>query len=303
MVKANKESFKGYFLAIISAISYGLIPLFALPLITNGMQNDSILFLRFSIASICIGIVMIYKKITFKVTFAEFLTLCSLGFFFSISSMFLFQSYKYLSSGLSTSILFIYPIMVALFMRLIFKEKLKPITFFCMIAAILGVFILYWGGGTTVNTIGVIYALLSGLSYSFYIIIINKSNVKNIKGIKITFYSMLITAIIFFVKSMIYSDGIQIPPTPNSWINLILLGIIATAVSCGTLADAIKIIGSTNTAVLGAIDPVTAILIGIFVFDEPFTFNLAIGMILIIGSVTIMIIESRFREFVQKLIK
>ncbi len=302
MIDTKKNIFKGYSLATLSAISYGLIPLFALPLMAKGMNNDSILFFRFSLASICIGIIMIFKKISFKVTFAEFLTLCSLGFFFSISSMFLFQSYKYLSSGLATSILFIYPIMVALFMRIIFKEKLKPITFICMIVAIVGVFILYWGGGNSINIIGVIYALLSGLLYSFYIIVINKSNVKNMKGLKLTFYSMLITSIIFFVKAIVYG-GIHLPPTPKMWISLLLLGIIATAVSCVTLADAIKIIGSTNTAVLGALDPVTAILIGVFIFDETLTLNLAIGMILIICSVTVMIMGSRFREFVKKLVK
>lgn len=302
MIDTKKNIFKGYSLATLSAISYGLIPLFALPLMAKGMNNDSILFFRFSLASICIGIIMIFKKISFKVTFAEFLTLCSLGFFFSISSMFLFQSYKYLSSGLATSILFIYPIMVALFMRIIFKEKLKPITFICMIVAIVGVFILYWGGGNSINIIGVIYALLSGLLYSFYIIVINKSNVKNMKGLKLTFYSMLITSIIFFVKAIVYG-GIHLPQTPKMWISLLLLGIIATAVSCVTLADAIKIIGSTNTAVLGALDPVTAILIGVFIFDETLTLNLAIGMILIICSVTVMIMGSRFREFVKKLVK
>lgn len=302
MLKQSSKSAFGFILASISAISYGLIPLFALPIINKDINLESILFFRFIIASVFIGIVMVIKKISFKVTFSQFLTLCALGIFFIGSSYFLFLSYKHMTSGMATSILFVYPIMVALLMRFIFKEKLKPITFICMFVAIVGVFVLYAGDSSYISLLGLLFILLSALTYSFYIVVINKSNVNALSSMTLTFYSMLFTSIIYFIIAIL-GKGLQIPQGTSAWLNLSLLGIVATSISCVTLASAILLIGSTRTAVLGALDPVTAVIVGIFVFSEPFTIYSAIGIILILAAVTIMVGWSRFKEFVAKIVK
>jgi drug/metabolite transporter (DMT)-like permease len=39
------------------------------------------------------------------------------------------------------------------------------------------------------------------------------------------------------------------------------------------------------------LDPVTAVIVGILVFAEPFTTNLAIGILMIIGAVTLIVLN------------
>ncbi|MEG2849197.1 MAG: DMT family transporter, partial [Bacteroidales bacterium] len=192
----------------------------------------------------------------------------------------------------ATTILFLYPLFVAIIMAVMFKERINKTTWMCMAIAIGGVAMLYIGDGAsgTLNTTGIIAIILSGLAYALYIVTVNKSNVQNMGGLKLTFYSMSIASILFCIKALL-GEGLQPLPDSEAYINMVLLGIIPTVISCVTLVYAVQYIGSTYTALLGALDPVTAVIVGIIVFSEPFTTNLAIGILMIIGAVTLIILS------------
>ncbi len=281
---------KGYVYGCISAATYGLVPLFSLPIMEKGVPLDTILCYRFLIASLSIALVMLYNKINFKVTAKEFITLSVLGVLFALCAIFLLVSYEYMPAGVATTILFLYPLFVAIIMAVCFKEKLNKITGICMAIALGGVAMLFAGeDGGAIGMMGLVAIILSGLTYALYIVTVNKSNVSNMGGLKLTFYSMSIAAVIFGVKAL-FGDGLHLLPTASCYVNLVLLGIIPTVISCVTLVYAVQYIGSTYTSVLGALDPVTAVIVGIFVFAEPFTFNLAVGIAMIIGAIVLIIL-------------
>ncbi|MEG1288949.1 MAG: DMT family transporter [Bacteroidales bacterium] len=286
------SKFKGYLYGSIAAATYGLVPLFSLPIMAKDVPFDTILCYRFFIASIVIAGVMLYKKISFKVTKKEFTTLSLLGLLFALCAIFLLCSYEYMAAGIATTILFLYPLFVAIIMAVMFKERINKTTWMCMAIAIGGVAMLYLGDGAsgTLNTTGIIAIILSGLAYALYIVTVNKSNVQNMGGLKLTFYSMSIASILFCIKALL-GEGLQPLPDSEAYINMVLLGIIPTVISCVTLVYAVQYIGSTYTALLGALDPVTAVIVGIIVFSEPFTTNLAIGILMIIGAVTLIILS------------
>lgn len=281
---------KGYIYGCISAATYGLVPLFSLPIMEKGVPLDTILCYRFLIASLAIALVMLYNKINFRVSIKEFLTLSLLGVLFALCAIFLLVSYEYMPAGVATTILFLYPLFVAIIMAIFFKEKLNKITALCMAIALGGVAMLFAGEeGGAIGTAGLVAIVLSGLTYALYIVTVNKSNVSNMGGLKLTFYSMSIASIIFGVKAL-FGDGLHLLPGADCYINLVLLGIIPTVISCVTLVYAVQYIGSTYTSVLGALDPVTAVIVGIFVFSEPFTLNLAAGIVMIIGAIILIIL-------------
>ncbi|MEG0890921.1 MAG: DMT family transporter [Bacteroidales bacterium] len=286
------SKFKGYLYGSIAAATYGLVPLFSLPIMAKDVPFDTILCYRFFIASIVIAGVMLYKKISFKVTKKEFTTLSLLGLLFALCAIFLLCSYEYMAAGIATTILFLYPLFVAIIMAVMFKERINKTTWMCMAIAIGGVAMLYIGDGAsgTLNTTGIIAIILSGLAYALYIVTVNKSNVQNMGGLKLTFYSMSIASLLFCIKALL-GEGLQPLPDSEAYINMVLLGIIPTVISCVTLVYAVQYIGSTYTALLGALDPVTAVIVGIIVFSEPFTTNLAIGILMIIGAVTLIILS------------
>lgn len=283
---------KGYLWGAIGGATYGMNPLFTLPLYQEGMSPDSVLFFRYLFAIPILALMMKFTHVDFKITFREIPPLAFMGIMFALCSLTLFQSYNYMDAGIASTILFLYPILVALIMTFIFKEKLSPVTIFCLLMATAGIGLLYKGeDGATLSLVGTILVIISALTYAIYIVGINRTRLKKMNTIKVTFYVLLFGWSLFAVRSMI-DGGVQSPPADKwfLWGNLLALGLLPTAISLLTTTIAIQHIGSTPTAILGALEPATAIFFGITVFNETLTFRETCGLVLIIVAVCIVVI-------------
>ncbi len=290
---------KGYFFAVVSAISYGLIPVFVIPVKESGFSLDKTLFYRFFISAMFLLAYLIRKKESLKVTPKDFLIMLILGLFYALSSEFLFLGYDYLSPGIASTILFVYPVIVALVMMVFFKETISKATVLSLILTILGVFVLSLKDATfSINFIGLSIALLSALFYALYIIIINKANV-SFSGMKITFYSLLFSSLYYFIKVLWSQDGLAIDLYTLG--NFTLFAFITTVVSISTLVYAIQMIGSTPTSIMGALEPVVAVLVSVLFFQEQFTIGLFLGvMFIVIGVILNIISESKKQKQIRE---
>lgn len=291
---------KGFLYGIASSATFGLIPLFTLPLMAKGMVFDSILFYRFLVASLAIGVFLILRKETFLITRKESPVLVLLGFLYSGSALFLFWGYNYLSSGIATTIHFLYPVFVTLIMIIIFHEKKSFWTIFAILLAITGVALLSWGDGETkLNGTGIFIVILSAISYALYITGVNKSRIHAMKGLKLTFYVLLFGSALFFFMGRI-KGTFQAIPDSSSYLNIFLLALVPTVISNLALVKAVKYIGSTLTSVLGAMEPLTAVCVGIILFHEPFTANLATGILCIITAVSLIILAKNLDKGISR---
>lgn len=299
---------KGYILGTIAAATYGMNPLFALPVYNGGMNPESVLFFRYLMAIPILALMIHARGRSFRVNRREALTLIGMGLLVAVSSLTLFQSYNFMEAGIASTILFVYPIMVALIMSLIFKEKLSLQTGICLLMALGGIAMLYKGGdGTTLSLTGTILALLSALTYAIYIVGINQSTLKNTATLTVTFY-VLVFGVSLFIIRLLTGVELTIPSKWYLWANLLALAIFPTAISFLCTTSAIQYIGSTPTAILGALEPVTAIIFGITVFGERITPREAMGIALILIAVTFVIAGgsitlymTRFRKMFPKL--
>lgn len=280
---------KGYILGSIAAASYGMNPLFALPLYKAGMDPDSVLFFRYLFAIPLLGIMIKARGRTFKIQRKETFPLIIMGLLVALSSLTLFLSYNYMAAGIASTLLFIYPIMVALIMAMVFKEKLALQTIVCMLLALGGIGLLYKSeDGSTLSLIGTLLVFASSLSYAIYIVGINQTSLKNVATLKVTFY-VLLFGLSLFVARLLYSGVLNTPDLWYLWGNLLALAVFPTAISFLCTTGAIQYIGSTPTAILGALEPVTAIFFGIAVFGESLTVRESIGLVMIIVAVTLVI--------------
>ena len=262
---------KGFIYGAIAAASYGMNPLFTLPLYAAGMSVDTVLFYRYFFAVIVLGILMKMQHQSFALRKADILPLVIMGLLFSFSSLLLFMSYNYMDAGIASTILFVYPVMVAVIMGAFFKEKISAITVFSILLALAGIALLYQGdGGKPLSTIGIIFVLLSSLSYAIYIVGVNRSTLKNLSTTKLTFYAILFGLSVYIVRLNFLTD-LQVIPTAWLWGDVLALAILPTAVSLVCTALAIHYIGSTPTAILGALEPVTALFFGVLLFHEKLT--------------------------------
>ncbi len=280
---------KGFILGAIAAASYGMNPLFTLPLYSAGMSVDTVLFYRYSLAGIVLGIMMKFQKQSFALKRGDVLPLCIMGLLFAFSSLFLFMSYNYMDAGIASTILFVYPVLVAIIMAVVFKEKVSPITMFSIALAFVGISMLCKSpGGQTLSLVGITFVFLSSLSYAIYIVGVNRSSLKDMPIAKLTFYVLLFGLSVYVVRLQFCTE-LQVIPTPMLWINAVSLAVFPTVISLVTMTKAIHYIGSTPTAILGALEPVTALFFGVLVFGEQLTPRIILGILMVITAVTLII--------------
>ena len=280
---------KGFILGAIAAASYGMNPLFTLPLYSAGMSVDTVLFYRYSLAVIVLGILMKFQKQSFAIKKVDVLPLCIMGLLFAFSSLFLFMSYNYMDAGIASTILFVYPVLVAIIMAVVFKEKVSPITMFSIALAFVGISMLCKSpGGQTLSLVGITFVFLSSLSYAIYIVGVNRSSLKDMPIAKLTFYVLLFGLSVYVVR-LKFCTELQLIPTPMLWVNAVSLAVFPTVISLVTMTKAIHYIGSTTTAILGALEPVTALFFGVLVFGEQLTPRIILGILMVITAVTLII--------------
>lgn len=288
---------KGYMLGAIAAATYGMNPLFALPLYKDGMDPDSVLFFRYLFAIPLLGIMLKTRGRSFKVGRKEIMPLIIMGLLVAMSSLTLFQSYNYMDAGIASTLLFVYPIMVALIMAFVFKEKLTLQIAFCILLALSGIGLLYkTSDGSTLSLVGTLLVMASALSYAIYIVSVNQTTLKNVATLKVTFY-ILLFGLTLFIGRLCWNGNMNLPSEWYLWGNLIALAVFPTAISFLCTTSAIQYIGSTPTAILGALEPVTAIFFGITIFGEVLTTRESIGLVMIIVAVTFVIAGSNITDY------
>ena len=299
---------KGYVLGVIAAATYGMNPLFALPLYEAGMNPDSVLFFRYLFAIPVLGMMIKLRGRDFKLKRKEIFPLIIMGLLVALSSLTLFQSYNYMAAGIASTLLFVYPIMVALIMAFLFKEKLTLQTILCIMLALGGIALLYKGeDGSVLSLTGVMLVIASALSYAIYIVAVNRPLLREIATLKLTFYVLVFGLSLFLVR-VDFGASLHVVDTWYLWGNLVALAVFPTAISFLCTTQAIQYIGSTPTAILGALEPLTAVFFGVTVFGEPLTVRVGCGIMMIVFAVTIIVAGSnvttylvRFRKLFPKL--
>lgn len=291
MKKLSKEAIIGYPAGIITGIAYGLNPLFGMPLMNEGAAVESILFFRYAFAVIILGLILWIGKQSFKISLKQAGVLFVLGLLYTASSLFLFEAYNYIASGLATTLIFLYPVLVAIIM--VFLGVIPSWPVWLAIAATFGGVLIMTqsSSGESINPIGVLLSLGSALVYALFIVIINRSKaIANISNSVLTFYTLMVGSIVFLGKIALSDTDITAGIEGcAAWLNLIGLALLPTIVSTATLAIATRNIGATKASVLGVFEPITAILVGTIMFSEPLTTNIIVGICIAIVAVTFMI--------------
>ncbi len=297
------SNIKGFAYGIATSVTFGLIPLFTLPLMAKGMLFDSILFYRFLFATAALTLLSVVRKESLRIAPRDLPVLGLLGLLYTLSALFLFWGYSFMSAGIATTLHFTYPVFVTLVMLIFFREKTSWVTIVAILLAISGVARLSINSGEDkISLFGLIIVLLSAVAYALYITTVNKSRIRALTGRTLTSYVFIVSTLLFALKA-VEGQGIQPIPDTASWINLILLAVVPTVISNITLVQAVHHIGGTLTAVLGATEPVTAVLVGVLIFGEPFTSHLALGIGLIILAVTMIILSKSIRQTLNNLMR
>ena len=287
------KNIKGIAYALISSSTFGLIPLFSIPVLASGaMGVPSLLFYRFAFATTAIAVAGLALRRNFKIKPAVLVKISVLGIFYASTSMGLTMSYQYISSGAATTIHFLYPILVTAIMIAFFGEKASRTLIAASVLSIIGVALLSQGEGGGVEPKGLLLVLMTVVTYATYIVGVNKSGVESTDPVILTFYVFVASTALFAAYA--WGTGGTIEPIKDCttmW-HIVLLALLPTVISDFTLILAIKYVGSTVTAILGSMEPLTAVLVGVFYFSESFSIKTAAGLALVLFAVTMVVRRS-----------
>ena len=190
---------KGAACGVVAAVAYGTNPLFSLNLYARGMDVESVLLYRFAIAALVLGAALLLSGRSLAVSRRQLAALVPAGVVFAMSSQTLYQSFLYMDAGVACSILFIYPILVAVIMTLFFHEKASLLTYGCIAVATAGIAMLYKGDGSgALSTVGLLLVAASSLCYAVYIVGVDHSALRTVPSARMTFWVLASGAVVFF---------------------------------------------------------------------------------------------------------
>ena len=292
--KRRRIALNGVFYAAISSASFGFSPLFSLALIAAGLSNFDVLSYRWAVAALVLVIYAFSKKKTLRLTsFDEVWKIVLLSALRSITSITLLLGYANIASGIASTINFMYPVIVALCMMLFFGEQKSWINICGIALSIFGVYFLASGDGLVVeggNTkLGLACSLISAISFAAYYIVMKRTKADKIEVVKFTTWIMLMSAVYFIICGFIFNGKITIVTDFKQWMSILGLGLWATMVSNFTGVKAVRRIGPTLTSILGALQPLTAVILGILFLNEHLSLRIVVGIVMIMIAVMIIV--------------
>lgn len=291
---SSASRLKGLVYAIISSASFGMIPLFTMPAINAGMSNESIIFYRFAFSTLLFALLVAKQRPCMKIPRAAALPLVMLTLFYALCSLFLLTSYAYMPTGVATTIHFLYPVFVTVLMVTLFKEKLSLKLAISILLAVAGVALLSLNGvHGDISGKGLAIVLVTVFCYGAYIVGVNKTNVRTMDGMAVTFYVLLLTTVFCAGHLLVIGSPLEAIPDFNVGFNLVMLGLVPTLVSNLCLVLAIRHIGSTTTSVLGCMEPLTAVIFGVLFLGEQLAAMQYAGIAVVLASVIIVLTDKK----------
>lgn len=291
---------KGILLAMISSGTFGLIPLFTIPLVRNmGMSEPGVLFYRFFLSALMMAVICLFRRDSLKIPIKYILPILGLGLLYALTALFLVYSYNYISSGVATTIHFLYPLCVSFLMIAFFKEQKSKVLLISALLSLIGVALMCWTSSASFSLWGIMLAALTIVTYGAYIVGLNQSAVGKLPADVLTFYVILACTAIFYVYAVLADGGVGTIPSSNALFYLVGLAFLATVISDFALILAVKYAGSTVTAILGSMEPLVAVAVGVMAFSEYFSLQTFFGLVLILTSVVLVILGDQRKKKLQ----
>ncbi|BFK01393.1 DMT family transporter [Bacteroides xylanisolvens] len=267
---------KGILYAAVSSSTFGLAPFFSLTLLLAGFSAFEVLSYRWGVATIALTLFGWCSGCSFRLEKKDFLVVLLLSLLRAVTSFSLLIAYQNIATGVASTIHFMYPLAVSLVMMYFFQEKKSLWVMFAVSMSLLGAALLSSGeleakNGDTI--VGLVAACVSVFSYAGYIVGVRMTRAVRINSTVLTCYVMGLGTVLYFIGALTTS-GLQLVADGYTWLIILGLALPATAISNITLVRAIKYAGPTLTSILGAMEPLTAVVIGIFVFKELFRLSL-----------------------------
>ena len=280
---------RGFLLTIFSACSFGFIPLFAKISYANGFNPYTFSLFRSIFATIELYILLKIMKVNYSIDKKNWFALFKLSVFgYALTILTLSLSYIYMSTGLATTIHFIYPVVVMVGSTLFYHEKVDRKKIISLGLSLIGIYFLVGRGfSSSTNIIGILLAFISGFFYAYYILFVAHGLFKKMNSYVLVFYISLFNSVTLFLIGL-FMGKLEYNFTGQGIISTILVALIANLFGMVAFKSGLKYISAISAAIISTFEPITSLIIGMIIFQEIITLNHITGSIFIIASVLII---------------
>ena len=276
---------------VLAAVCYGANPLGAVVLYRHGYGTGTVLLYRFGLAAAGLAAFLAVRRAAFWPKRGEWGVVAALGALFAVSSLTFYESFRVMDVGVACTILFVYPVMTALIMSVFCRERLTMPTAAAIALALAGISFLSLGGGEhRVSAFGVSLVAVSALTYAVYIVVVNRAHM-TLPVTAMTFWVLVFCGLVLAAWSGLTggTEVFRLPHGGTAWLAAAFLAVVPTLLSLVFMAYSSRLLGATPTAILGALEPLTAVAVGVLVFHEAFTLRLAVGLLLVLSAVILVL--------------
>lgn len=280
----NATRYIGIILIIISAVSFGAMPIFARLAYASGADIITVLFLRFGIAAVVMLGIILASKTPFPrgLALLELVLLGAIGYVGE--SLAYFTALRMASVGLVALLLYIYPALVTALSALFLKEHLTTPKVVALFLALSGtaLTIQISSGG---SIIGILLGIAAAVDYATYILL--GSRIVQRSG------SISSTAIIIASTAGVYAiiaplHGLSFPVDMRGWVAIVAIALVSTVLAFVTFFAGLKRIGPTTASTLSTFEPIVAVALAAVVLGESITPVQVLGGVLILAAVVIL---------------
>lgn len=299
--KKRRITLNGIFYACISSASFGFSPLFSIGLLAAGLSNSDVLSYRWALAAIVLMVYAAVKGKTLRInSLDEAWKIALLSGLRALTSVTLLIGYANIASGIASTINFMYPVIVVFWMMLVHGEQKSWINLAAIALSILGVYLMASGDGLKIeggNTaLGLACSIISAVSFAAYYILMKRTRADKIEVVKFTTWIMIMCAVYFIIGGLIVNGGITLVHDGRLWLYILGLALWSTMISNFTGVKAVRRIGPTLTSILGALQPLTAVILGVLFLDEHLGFKSIAGIVLILVSVLMVVTHQNMKK-------
>jgi drug/metabolite transporter (DMT)-like permease len=269
---------------MISAVAYGISPVLIKIAYGGGATASTVAFSRVLAIPVLL-VIMRAKKISVSLSKREardVIVSCGVGF--GITTLLLFGSYAHISVGMATTLHFIYPITVSVVCVFFFREKFSKPMLFALVMCMAGVFLFMENTSGGANTRGTVMALVSGLTYAFFLVYVDKSEIRNMNHFKLSFWlSVMLT--VFFGAYGLFSGTLALDITQSAWIICTVNSILCAVVAVTALQIGIQLSGATAASILSTLEPITSFVLGVTILGEAYSAAKMAGVVCVVIAV------------------
>ena len=272
---------------MISAVFFGFIPLFVKTICAGGGNSVSAAFYRFFLLVPVLYIYLKAQGISMRITRTEFAKIALITIFgYGGTAVLLFSSYNFIPSGMSTTIHFMYPVFTILGCMIFLKEKVSPLKLLC-VALCFGGILLFYNGESGGNVLGMALSFLSGVTYAFYTIYLEKSGLQKMENLKLIFYMNTVAAAMILVMALLTAQ-FTLRLTPLAWGTAVFFATATSLIGVLGYQIGVKCIGPQNAAILSTFEPITSVIVGVLVYREAFSARTLLGCLCVLSAVVIV---------------